>query len=91
MGLNQHSADVREGHCLVRTCPHVIAVHQPMELFAGELDHLLLKQARPCELLPALDDLAPQTEVVFIKPLFRMSLIDRENTVWTLLSWGGLA
>jgi len=62
-----------------------------MQLFAGELDYLLLKQARPGELLPALDDLAPQTEVVFIKPLFRMWLIDRENTVLNPLSWDGLS
>jgi hypothetical protein len=55
-------------------------------LLTGHLDHVLLEQTRPVELLPALNHLVIKTEVVFIKPLFRMSLIDRENTVLSLLS-----
>jgi hypothetical protein len=58
-----------------------------MQLFAGEFDHVILEQARPCKLFPALDYLGPKTEDVFIKPLFRMSLIDRENIVLSSLSW----
>ena len=75
----------------MRARPHIIPIHQPMQLFAGELDHALLKQARPRELLPTLDQFMPYREVVFIKPLFRMWLIDRENTVSNPLSWGGTA
>ena len=78
-----------EGHRFVRACPDVVPVHQPMQLFAGKFDHVLLKQARPRKLLSALDHLRPKTEVVFIKPLFRMWLIDRENAVSNPLSWGG--
>src|ERR1700732_2946319 len=57
---------MRERHRFVRARPNVVSVHQPMQLFAAQLDHVLLEQARPCKLLSALDDLAPQTESIDI-------------------------
>ena len=75
----------------MRLRPAVIAIEQPVELFDGQRHHLLLQHPRPVILLRALDLFPPQTEDVFIKPLFRMSLIDRENTVLSLLSWGAPA
>jgi hypothetical protein len=72
----------------MRLCPDVIAIQQPIQLLRGEAYHFLLQHPRPVILLCTLNALAPKREVVFIKPLFRMSLIDRENTVWNALSWG---
>ena len=66
--------------------PHIVALQQPLQLLNGERDGLLLQMPWPRIACLALNDFVPDGEDVFIKPLFRMSLIDRENTVLSLLS-----
>jgi hypothetical protein len=75
----------------MRLRPDVIAIQQPVELLHSQLHDFLLQQSWPVIFLMAFNFLPPQGEVVFIKPLFRMSLIDRENTVLSLLSRGASA
>jgi hypothetical protein len=68
-------------------CAHIKAIEQLIELPAAHRHRVAFGHPRPDKTL-SLEALRPQHEVVFIKPLFRMSLIDRENTVWNALSWG---
>lgn len=68
--------------------PHIVTIEQPLELLRAQRDRLRIEVARPGKLLPAFNHFVPDNEMVFIKPLFRMSLIDRENAVGSLLSWG---
>ena len=75
-----------ESQHLVRLPEDVVSIEQPLELLGGQRHHLLLHESRPAELLPPLDHLVPDREVVFIKPLFGMSLKDREKTARQALS-----
>jgi hypothetical protein len=70
------SADARE----------VYAVKQQRQFLLRDLDRHGIARWPPISAF--LQPLVPNREVVFIKPLFRMLLIDRENTVWNALSWG---
>lgn len=67
--------------------PHIEPVQQRVQGPSVDHHRVTGNRTRPDELL-LFQALAPQTEVVFIKPLYRMWLIDRENTVSNFLSWG---
>jgi hypothetical protein len=71
--------------------PHIVSLQEPLQLLCRDRDGFVLKMPGPREPLLAFDHLVPNNEDVFIKPLFRMSLIDRESPVSSLLSWGASA
>lgn len=63
---HQPSTDVRVSHPLMRPRPHIVAIHQPTQLLAGELEHILLEQARPGEALLRLNNLVIQSKPVHV-------------------------
>ena len=69
--------------------PNIVAIEQPLELLRSDRDRFILQMPRPGKTLLALDHFVPNNEVVFIKPLLAMCLIDQESPARSLLSRGG--